>query len=312
MKKKNKKVLITPEGFKLIQNRIEDFMHKNISYQIVGGLVSNKKKLIGLLEDASGCIIGSEKIDNEVLERCNKLEILCRFGSGLDNIDLIAAKKKGIKVTNVEVDSIPKAVAIHALSLILSITQNLKSHFNDARKAKWKRHLNMFFDEVTIGFVGSGKIGSIIIRMCIDLGFNVFYTSKSRKLKLDKYGAKYVPNIEKLIQKSSIISLHIPKIKGSEPIINKKLLKKMKNKSLINTARGSLVDEEALLESLDNNQLNFYATDVTKSEPPIGISKMIINNKKVISTAHVGGYNETSLKEVSIKSLVKVNNVLLN
>ena len=302
-----KKILITPQGIVLAEKYIKHSFKKNISYVKTNGIVSNRKKLIKQLSNASGCIIGSEIIDKNILQHCRKLKVICRFGSGLDNIDIITAKKMGIKVFNIKAKSVPKSVAIHTISLILSITQNLKRHIEDSSRGKWIRHLNMSTDETTVGSVGSGAIGSEVVKLSLSLGLKVYYTSKTRKKNLEKLGAKFVKSLPELIKKSDIVTLHLPKI-NSNFLISKAIIKKLKNKSLINVSRGSLVDEEAVLDALNKRHLNFYATDVTEYEPPRKYSKVLRKNKNVISTAHVGGYNMISLIEVSKEALKKVNN----
>ena len=309
MNEPKKKILITPQGIVLAEKHIKRFFRNNISYIKTNGIVSNRKRLIKQLSNASGCIIGSEIIDKNILQHCKKLKVICRFGSGLDNIDIISAKKMGIKVFNVKAKSVPKSVAIHTISLILSITQNIKKHIDDSRRGKWIRHLNMPTDETIVGSVGSGAIGSEVIKLSLSLGFKVYYTSKTRKKNLDEIGAKFVQSLSELIKKSDIVTLHLPKI-NSKFLISKTIIKNLKNKSLINVSRGSLVDEEAILDALNKKYLNFYATDVTEFEPPRKYSKILRKNENVISTAHVGGYNMTSLIEVSKEALKKVNNAV--
>lgn len=302
-----KNVLITPEGIIKVRIDKRKFYSKEINYFFTAGIISSKNLLCKKLKKMDGCIIGSEIIDKEVIDKCLNLKVICRFGVGLDNIDLVYAKKKGISVHNVIAKSVPNAVAVHATSLILAITQNLKNHIDDSKKNIWRRHLNNSPSQTKVGVYGAGKIGSIVIKNLISLNFKVFYTSRIRKKPLEKYGAKFCKNIDELIKKSDIISIHWPKIINSKPIFNLKRLKSLKGKSLINTSRGSLVDERLLLVMLNNKFINIYATDVLTNEPPIGLSKKIASHSRVISTAHVGGYNQLSLTEVSEKSLNIIN-----
>ena len=304
-----KKVLITPEGFSKVKINKKKFS-KKIQYTHNGKIFTSKTTLKKTLKNYDGCIIGSEKIDKHVIDYCPKLKVIVRFGIGLDNIDLSYAKKKGIIVKNIKAKSLSYAVAIHTISLILAITQNLKIHFNDAKKGIWLRHLNLLPKDVTIGVAGAGNIGLKVINYLVNLGFKVNYFSRKKKIKLKKLNVKFFSQIDKLIEKSDIITLHIPSTNNGQPLLNQKKISKIKNKCLINLSRGSVVDEKAILKNLNNKKIKFYATDVFCYEPPNKISKKLLMHPNVISTAHVGGYNKITLKEVSENAIYKINNIL--
>ena len=306
-----KRILITPEGITKIKFDKKKYLSNKIQYVFNGKIINSKKDLIKKLKDFDGCIIGSEKIDKKIIDCCPKLKAIVRFGVGLDNIDLDYAKKKNIIVKNVVSKSIGEAVAVHSISLILALTQNLKLHILDSKNGRWLRHLNLFSKNTSVGVVGAGKIGAKVISYLITLGFRVNYFSRKKKPHLDEIGAKFYKNIDNLLIKSDIITLHLPSERNSEPLFDKKKLNNMKKKYLVNLSRGSLVDEKTLLRKLDNGEIKFYATDVFISEPPSKISIKLLLHPKVLSTAHVGGYNKKSLQEVSEIALRKINNILI-
>ena len=225
-------------------------------------------------------------------------------------LTLNTQKKKKIIVKNVVAKSISQAVSIHSIGLILALTQNLKRHIDDSKSGKWLRHLNLFPKNTSVGVVGAGNIGQKVIYYLVELGFRVNYFSRKKKPNLKKKGAKFYKNIDDLINKSDIITVHLPSIKNKTPFFDKKRLKKMKNKYLVNLSRGTLIDEKALLKKLDDGTIKFYATDVFTNEPPSKISKSLLLHPRVLSTAHIGGYNIESLKEVSKVALNKINNIL--
>ena len=305
-----KKVLITPEGITKIKLNKKKFLSKNIDYFFTGKIINSKSNLIKILKKFDGCIIGSEKIDKEIIDNCPKLKAIVRFGVGVDNIDLEYAKKRRIIVKNVVAKSISQAVAIQCIGLILALTQNLKLHIDDSKSGKWVRHLNLFPKKTSVGVVGAGNIGQKVISYLVELGFKVNYFSRKEKPNLKKKRAKFYKRIDDMIVKSDIITLHLPHIKNQKHFFDKKRLIKMKNKYLVNLSRGTLIDEEALLKKLDDGTINFYATDVFSNEPPAKISKILLMHPKVLSTAHVGGYNQESLTEVSKIALKKINNIL--
>ncbi|MDC3174452.1 NAD(P)-binding domain-containing protein, partial [Candidatus Pelagibacter sp.] len=219
--------------------------------------------------------------------------------------------KKKIIVKNVVCKSIAHAVSVHTVSLILALTQNLKLHIDDSKSGKWLRHLNLFSKNTSVGVVGAGKIGMKVITYLITLGFKVNYFSRKKKPSLSNIGAKYFKNVNNLLLKSDIVTLHIPSTKNKKPFFDKKKLKVMKNKYLVNLSRGSLIDEDVLLKKLNKREIKFYATDVFTHEPPSRISRKLLLHPKVLSTAHVGGYNKKSLQEVSEIALSKINNTLI-
>ncbi len=306
-----KKVLITPEGITKIKFNKKKYLSNKINYVFTGKIINSQQVLISKLKDFDGCIIGSEKIDKKVIDSCTKLKVIIRFGVGMDNIDLDYARKKDIVVKNVQSESIADAVAVHAICLILALTQNIKLHINDAIKGKWLRHINLFSKDTSVGVIGAGKIGMKVISYLITLGFNVNYFSRKKKLNLNNLGAKFYKNINNLLIKSDIITLHFPSNRNSTPLFDKKKLNIIKKKYLVNLSRGSLVDEKTLLKKLDKGEIKFYATDVFFSEPPSKTSRKLLLHPKVLSTAHVGGYNTRSLQEVSEIALKKVNDILI-
>lgn len=305
-----KKVLITPEGIAKIKLEKKYFLSKKINYFFTGKIIDSKSNLKNILKKFDGCIIGSEKIDKEIIDNCPKLKGIVRFGVGMDNIDIEYAKKKKIIVKNVVAESISQAVSIHCIGLILALTQNLKHHIDDSKSGKWLRHLNLFPKNTSVGVAGAGNIGQKVISYLVKLGFRVNYFSRKKKLNLKKKGAKFFKDLDNLIKKSDIITVHLPSIKNELPFFDKKRLKKMKNKYLVNLSRGALIDENALIKKLDDGTIKFYATDVFTYEPPSKISKSLLIHPKVLSTAHVGGYNRESLEEVGKIALMKINKIL--
>ena len=134
------KILITPQAFETLGNEIEKILGEKFRVQTTNGQLSNKAETIKILKDYDGCIIGSEKVDEEVLESCPNIKILSRFGSGYNSIDLNSAKNNKVIITYVPNEN-PRAVARHTLGLMLSLTNNILQQDSLLKDGKWVKSL---------------------------------------------------------------------------------------------------------------------------------------------------------------------------
>ncbi len=300
------KVLITPSAFKT------NFVYKNlkkykkIKFIYKKGPIVDKKLLIKSLKNCDSAIIGSEIIDKEVIDECKKIRSLIRFGTSIENIDLKICKTRKIKIGKLPKSINSDAVARHALTLILCLCQNIKNQILSSQKKEWKRFLNFDSKRLNIGIFGMGHTGKKISNLLIKLGYKVFYFSQNSKSKSKK--AVYVNSLKKLIDKVDILSIHISSNDETKNIFDKKILKLLKNKYIINTSRGDLIDENILYNYLKSNYILGAGLDVYINEPSIGCSQRIRNLDNVIGTAHSAFFNEhTILKmtEFSIKLVLK-------
>lgn len=234
-----------------------------------------------MIENAFGIVAGTEKYDAEMLSHCNNLKVIIRFGVGTDNFDLEAMKKFGIKVG---VIANHNAVAEFALTLILSVMKNIPAYDDEVRKAGWRRYPMWELSGKTVGVIGMGRIGH---RFCELLkGFNV------RILVHDPYlTADYIESaggvqveFDELLMQSDIISLHIPANIETRHIINKESISKMKDGVfLINTSRGALIDETALIEALHSGKIRGAGLDVYEQEPVTPGNPLYESNNTVLA-----------------------------
>ena len=298
------KILITPQGFELFGNTLYNLFGNNYDIEFTGGIISDKKELISKLKNVDGCIIGSEKIDKEVFNSCPNLKILSRFGIGYNSIDTEQADLHDVIVTIVP-DMNPLAVSRHCLSLLLSLTNNIiiQNHYN--KRGEWVRHYNLSPEENKIGLIGLGPTGLEFGKLCKNIGYDINYYSRTNKNIVE---FNYIDSVNKLIKDSTIISLHIKSTPETKNIINKNRIDMMSDKYFLNTARGDLVDEYYLYESLSNKKLLGAALDVFNSEPPTGISQKIQKLDNVISTCHTSCYDSFSIKNTGLKSIKNIIN----
>ena len=245
-------------------------------------------------KDVVGLIAGTEKITERVMQSAKSLKVISRYGIGVDNIDLEAAKRREIVVCNTP-DAPTQAVAELTLALILNLYRRIGEVDRSLRSDKWTPLIGRLLSGKTLGIIGLGRIGKTLVKLV-----------KPFKLKLiahepypdSEFLSSYeieLASLEKVLSESNIISLHVPLIEETYHLIGRKELAIMKSDAIIvNTARGSLIDEEALIDALERGFIAGAALDVFEEEPYYGRLKDFNN---VILTSHIGTYaKETRIK----------------
>jgi D-3-phosphoglycerate dehydrogenase len=232
--------------------------------------------------DTVGLIAGLEPLTKNVLQSAKSLKVIARVGTGLDSVDLAAAKQLGITVLNTP-DAPTKAVAELTLAHILGLLRNVSQADRQIRVGVWKGLMGSLLETKTVGIVGFGRIGKRVATLISAFGASVIISDA--QVKQSDY-----PNVEldELCIKSDILSLHLPYSEATHHIINEKQISQMKKGSyIVNISRGGLVDETALLTALKSGHLAGAALDCFEQEPYEGeLSKL----ETVQITAHMGSY----------------------
>lgn len=259
-----------------------------------------------MIKDAFAIISGTEKYDADMLDAAPDLKVIIRFGVGLDNYDVAEMKKRGIQIG---VISNNNAVAEFTLTLILGMLKNLPRFDTAARNAKWDRYPMYELSGKTVGIVGFGRIGR---RLCELLkGFGVKILVNDLYLKPDgaeKFGVESV-SLEYLLTESDIVSLHVPSTPETYHMINADTLGMMKNTAvLINSSRGSLVDEAALYTALKNGTIRGAALDVYETEP-LAAGNPLFELENVVLSPHVAALTEETNYNAGITCSRSVINV---
>ncbi|HEV2193164.1 MAG TPA: D-2-hydroxyacid dehydrogenase [Nitrosopumilaceae archaeon] len=229
------------------------------------------------------------KITKEMIDRANKCKIIARVGVGLDNIDVGAAKTKGIRVINA-VEGAMNAVAELVLGLMLSLAREIPRADREIRNGKWlkKELMGTELSGKYLGIVGLGNIGKKLAKHARALNMNIIGYDVipipddfSREVGLIK------ADLDTLISSADYISFHVPFTESTHHLVNSQLLAKMKkNACLINTSRGEIIDENALYDALKEGKIAGAALDVFESEPATGNKLATLPN--VICTPHIG------------------------
>lgn len=304
------KILITPRSFASSSDKAIKMLTAR-GYEIQRNNTDRpykKEEILNLIKDIDGIIIGIDELSAEIIEKANKLKVISKYGTGLDNIDIHMATNKKIIVTNTPTANVD-AVADLAFGLILSLARRIPEADQKTKKGKWEKIIGKSVWEKTLGVIGLGKIGRQVVKRAQGFQMNilVFDLVKDKKFA-QRYGIKYV-NLEKLLQKSDYITIHIPLNDATRGMISYKELEKIKREAfLINTSRGGIVDEQALYKALRNNQLKGAALDVYHSEPPVESPLKELDN--VIMTPHIGAYTEEAIENMGMQAAQNLIDVL--
>lgn len=226
--------------------------------------------------DALLCLL-TDAIDDEVLEAAGKrLKIVANYAVGFDNINLASAKKRGVVVTNTPVPEMVESVAEHTIALILAVTRRIAEGDAFTRAENytgWSPTLLLGNDirGKTLGIVGAGRIGSRVAEIArLGFGMSIVYTSRKPDPALsENCHAPFLP-LDQLLQRSDIVSLHVPLLPETKHLISTEQFALMKKEAyIINTARGPVIEEKALLRALRTKRIAGAALDVYEAEPAI-------------------------------------------
>ena len=241
--------------------------------------VLTKEELRKSVKGASAILsLLTDKIDGDVLDSAGpQLKIVANYAVGFDNIDLDAAKKRGVMITNTPGDLVTESVAEHTFALIMALSHRIVESDRFTRAGKYKGWEPMLLTGTlllgkTLGIVGLGRIGMGVARRAVQgIGMRVLYTDQRRNDDFEKeYDAQYMPTLDRLLKESDVVTLHVPLLPSTRHLMGIKQFGLMKKTAfLVNTARGPVVDEKALLQALAKKKIAGAALDVFECEPAI-------------------------------------------
>jgi len=304
------KVLISSKSFNCDDNTIKLLKDAGFDRIVIPGRKLEINEFKDLISDADGIIAGTEQITKELLDHAKSLKVISRFGVGTDNIDLVAAGEKKIIVLNTP--SAPTdAVAELTIALILNIIRKISVVNEAMHSGQWKPVMGTLLRGKTMGIIGLGRIGKEVIRLLSSFGLiMIAYEPYPNIQFIKEYNIKLL-SYEEVISISDIISLHVPLTEKTYHMIDHGEFSIMKPSAiLINTARGSLINEEALINALKLNLISGAALDVFENEPYDGELAKFDN---VILTSHIGSMTtETRIKmeREAVENLIRAIEVV--
>jgi D-3-phosphoglycerate dehydrogenase len=271
---------------------------ENITVDNKSGI--SKEELMELLPEYDGLVVRSRtKVTADVLTKADKLKVIGRAGAGVDNIDTDEATTRGIIVMNTPGGNTIAATE-HTVAMMLALMRNIPRANMSLLNDKWDKKIFMGHElfEKTIGVLGLGKIGyGVAKRLKAFEATIIAYDPIVSKELADQIGVELV-ELDELMERSDIITIHAPKFPETINLINKESLKKCKDGVIIvNCARGGIVNEPDLLSALDNGKVAAAALDVYSSEPLTDFA--LVKHPKVVATPHLGASTEEAQIKVA-------------
>ncbi len=305
MNLKDCRVLVTPTSY----GKSDRSLCQDLESQ-VGEVVYNKTgkplkaaDLIAQIAGFDGYIAGVDEITAAVLDAASRLKVVARYGVGVDQVDLDAARRRGIVVTNTP-GANAKAVAELTVGLLLALARTIPQASEGTKAGGWPRLAGLSLDGKTVGLYGFGAIGRDVARKLAAFDCRVLaYDVAPDRAFAAEHGVQLCTPDE-LLAESSFLSLHCPLLPETRGLVNEPFLDKMRPGAfLVNTARGELVDEPCLAAAIRSGRLAGVALDVYHHEPP-GPDNPLLKLPQVIATPHIGSHADGATNAMGRMALV--------
>lgn len=291
MSLKEYRVLVTPTSF----GKSDLSLCRELEAQ-VGEVVYNKSgkplkaaELEKLIAGFDGYIAGLDEINSTVLTVADRLKVIARYGVGVDQVDLNAARERGIIVTNTP-GANSSAVAELAVGLILALARSIPQASAGTKAGAWPRLAGFSLEGKAVGLYGLGAIGKQVARRLTGFDCTILAYDVAPDREFAAAHDVQLCGPEELLTGADFLSLHCPVLPETRGLVNEAFLHSMKPGAfLVNTARGELVDEASLLAALQSGQLRGAALDVYSQEPP-GAENPLMKLSQVIATPHIGSH----------------------
>lgn len=288
--------------------------------------VQLNSRTVSLIENtAIVCVFVNDVVDAAVIEKLAEkgVKIIALRCAGFNNVDLIAAKKMGIRVCRVPSYS-PEAVAEHAMAMILTLNRKTHKAYNRVREQNFSLNGLLGFDlhGKTVGIIGTGNIGKAFAKIVLGFGCKVLAFDIIKDQEIEKLGVRY-ETLETIFKLADIISLHCPLSDKTKHMINKSSLSQMKdNIMLINTSRGALINTPDSIEALKNAKVGYLGIDVYEQEEKLffkDLSENIIQDDdiqrlmsfpNVLVTAHQAFFTNEALTQIATTTFENVSNLI--
>lgn len=286
-------VLVTSTSFGRFDPRLKRELEERVgkvSYNESGKPLSSAD-LVTLLPDVDGYIAGLDTIDRAALEAAVQLQVIARYGVGTDRVDLESARELDIVVTNTP-GANAVSVAELTVALILNLVRPVMNACEQTRSGGWPRTNGLTLEGKTFGLIGLGAIGKEVAKRLYGFACHLLAYDVLPDTAFLADNNVHLATLDELLAGSDIVSLHVPVLPQTRHMVNASFLSRMKEGSyLINTARGELVDEQALFEAITLGHLAGAALDAFAQEPP-GVENALLSLPQVIPTPHMGAHTD--------------------
>lgn len=294
------KVLVTPRSFGKYSKEPYELLEKN-GIEVINNPTSGilrEDELKDLVKDIDGIIIGVEPLSENVLKEARKLKVISKYGVGIDNIDTGYCKKNNIEIS-VTKGANSNAVADYTFALLLGVARKIVEIDKGCHLGDWSKKDSLDVYGKKLGIIGLGSIGKAVAKRAIgfdmDLyGFDVYKDEDC----INDYKIKFT-NIEEIFMECDFISIHLPLNTETYHMVNEKMLKLAKsNLIIVNTARGGIIDENALYEALKSGAIYGAGIDVFENEPALDSKLLELSN--VIVGSHCAASSTGAVDKMSM------------
>ena len=302
-----KKILVTRKLLKSNEEKASKIFNTKLNSN---DELYSQSKLIELSKGCDGILTSiTDKIDEETINKLpDTVKIISNFAVGFGNIDLKTAKKRSITVTNTP-DVLTNATAEIAMLLILGAARRASEGIEYAKKSNWKWSADFLIGKqltgARLGILGMGRIGRAVAKLAKSFGMIIHYHNRSKLSFELEMGATYHDSIKSLFSVSDILSINCPATKETENIINAETLKYFPAGAIItNSARGDMIDDEAMIDALNRRKIYALGLDVYKGEP--NLNPGYLNIKDVFILPHLGSATKetrTAMANLAIDNL---------
>ena len=259
------------------------------------------------LSEADGLIIGTEKVTRSIFDTAKRLRAVVKYGVGIDNIDTLAAREHGVRVLNLPgINAV--TVAEMTLGLMLAVARRIAAGDRLIRAGKWEGLIGTDVVGKTLGVIGTGAIGCSLARLVSGFGMTVLGFDPVENPDFISAGGRYV-TLDSILESSDFLSLHLPLNDQTFHFVDSPMLARMKKGAiLINTSRGYVVDEVALMEALSSGKLGGASLDVFEEEPPS--RKELVSMENAVFTPHIAAYTAETLRRMDDACLSALSGAL--
>lgn len=281
-------------------------------YEIISGNGTDPETIKATIADCDAILVRTVDVSEDVIEAGKKLKIIARHGVGYDNVDIHAAEKRGIWVTNTP-QALSDSVAEYTLAMMLLAGKNILACGEEMRKGNYdykNTHKGMDMAGKTLGILGFGRIGRKVAEKAhFGLGMKVItYAPTAPEDRMPPYAEKV--SWETLFARSDFLTLHIPGGERNRDLIGERELAMMKpTATILNVARGEVLDESALDRALRSGALRLAVLDVQKQEPPAE-DWPLYGNENVILTPHMASNTEECMARMALHAAWQIDKVL--
>jgi phosphoglycerate dehydrogenase-like enzyme len=301
---KNCRLLVTPTSYGKNDPELKTELERLVGEVIYNptGKPLTSEEVARLLPGIDGYIAGLDCIDKNALAKADKLKVIARYGVGLDAVDLQTAKDMGIVVTFTP-GANSASVAELTVALILTLARQLYPAFSATRSGNWPRLSGITLDEKNIALIGLGAIGKQAALRLKGFGSHLFAYDPYPDLDFAREHNIKLAGLKEVIEQADFVSLHLPLTPQTKNLVDEKFISQMKKGSyLVNTARGELIDESALLQALKSGHLAGAALDALVKEPPDPDSELLAL-PIVISTPHLGAQTDGAVRMMGLMAM---------